>query len=255
MRGSILLAATLGATLAHGQAVNVRGSGGWGYDSTYNRQYNVNRQVTVTGTIAGKVSGSPIRGMEQAMSIVVRTAPRRTVTVDVGPRWFVAQQVAKLNVGERVKIIGSRGGRDGAVIARQIVTTKNGRVLALRDRAGYPYWVAYRSAPSAPTGAMDNANTIAGTITGLDTVTVDGMPMAAYVVNTPNGPVTVATAPQWFMNRQDYVIHPGAYVSVITNGPALDLGNGVIVANSLYTGGNTFVFRNGGVPIWNGWGG
>jgi len=237
---------------AFGQEVVIRGSGGYGLDSPYNKLYDTNRQIVITGKVTGKSFAAPIKGMGEAMSILVKTPKNGTIQVDLGPRWFVADQLARVNIGDKVKVIGSDVRIDGnrVILAKQIVNPK-GKVLALRDYGGAPYWSASRQ------GVATNipADAVSGTVLSSGMVTVDEIPMVNYVVQTPNGNVNVVTAPDWYWNHQDVTIGPGAAVRILGVNRVVQAGPGLFIANTIYSGGNTFTLRNNGIPVWNGWGG
>jgi len=245
-----ILALSVAASAAYGQAVVVRrgGSGGYGYDSPYNQLYNRSTQVTLSGRVVGKAKTKPMPNMAEGMNILVRQNNGQTVQVDVGPTWFVKDQFARVNVGDRVRVIGSRVniGNQRVVLARQIVNSK-GRVLALRDLRGNPYWSAGRGEI-----AQIPSNAVQGTIVRADTFLIDGVNQVGYVVDTVNGPVNMVVAPEWYLNRQDLVFTPGQNVAITGARRAFQAGPYVTVVDSVYTGNNVFVFRNGGVPVWNG---
>lgn len=250
MKTFTLLAVAAVATSAFGQAVRI--GGGYEPDSPYNRLYNRNHEVTFTGKVTGKLYNSPIKGMEQGMTLLVKTPKNGTQSVELGPRWFVAQQVAKVNLGDRVKVIGSPARLNGSnvIMAKQIVNSKNA-VLALRDLSGQPYW-SIRRTPSAVAQAPDNA--ISGTILSSSTVPYDNVPMASYVLQTPTGNVNFVTAPTWYWGRQGGNVLPiGSQVQIVGSAGVYRTSPNVYVADSVYSGGNVYVLRNGGIPVWNGW--
>lgn len=251
MKNFAILAVAAMAVGASAQEVVVRGSGGYGSGSAYNRLYNVNKQVQFTGKVVGKSFAAPMKGMAEGMSILVKTPKTGTLQVDLGPRWFVADQFARVNVGDQVKVIGSDSQVNGrrVIIAKQVVNPK-GKVLALRDLGGSPYWVASRK--GTPNDIPNDALT--GTIVSSNTITLDNVPMVGYVVQTPNGNVNVVTAPSWYWNRQDFTLNPGVGVQIVGVNRMIQAAPGVFIADSIYTGGNTIVLRNGGVPVWQGWG-
>lgn len=252
MKTYSVLALLAVAGAAFGQEVVVRGSGGYGIDSPYNKLYDTHHQIIISGKVTGKTFAAPIKGMAEAMSILVKTAKGGTVQVDLGPRWFVSDQLARINVGDKVRVIGSDVRIDGnrVILARQIVNPK-GKVLALRDMGGVPYWSAVR------TGVATNipSNAVSGTVLSSGMVTVDQTPMVSYVVQTPTGNVNVVTAPDWYWNRQDITIGPGASVQILGVNRVYQAGPGLFIANTIYSGNNTFTLRNSaGIPVWNGWG-
>lgn len=66
--------------------------------------------------------------------------PRETLTVLVGPNWFVEAQGFKIAALDRVEVTGSRIMLDGnpTILAAQM--KKGGRVLKVRDDKGTPLW-------------------------------------------------------------------------------------------------------------------
>jgi len=252
MRVQISILLGLAAVTSFGQAVIVKGSGGYGMDSPYNRQYDRRHEVVIDGKITGKMFSAPMHGMAEAMSLVMKTNKGTSVTVGVGPRWFVANQSAHINVGDSVRIIGSPATINGKqmVLAKQIVTKKNDKVLAVRDINGSPYWILSRVASNQK--APDNAE--GGTVLSTNTMNYQGTPYAGYVLQTPNGNVNILTAPQWYMNGQDQIIQPGAYVQFVRSAQPINLGNNVFLADTMFSNGSTMVFQNNGVPVWYGYG-
>lgn len=259
MKKTLAIAASLLAPLAFGQAVSLRGSGGYGVDSAYNRLYTNRTLVRFSGVVTGKIKAAPMNGMAEGASILVRVPKKGVVAVDLGPTWFIQNQRAKINVGDHVRVVGSKVRLPGQylVLARMIV--KKNQVLALRDASGVPYWDATARAQQIAAANANNANAnnmIQGTIGGTQVFTIDNQPYVGYVVNTGNGGSTmVALAPQWFMNGQDVTFLPGQHISVV-GGPAIQIGGGmtgstVVVANSIYGPSGGLVLRNpDGSPVW-----
>lgn len=252
MKTSFLIAGSLAVALTHGQAVRMSGSGGYGLDSPFNTQYRANRQIVFTGKVIGKSTFIPRPGMAPSDSIVVKVSGRKTYQVELGPQWYVSNQVAKIKLGDRVRVIGAPANFDGVsvILAKNVVNTKNLLVLPLRDMVGAPYWVAQRPAQdtTVPT------NTIDGTVLSTNTTNYNGTPYVGYVLQTPTGNLNVLTAPQWYMQGQDYVINVGSNVRIVGGPAPVSLGNGVFLANSMYTNGSTITFMNNGVPVWYGYG-
>jgi hypothetical protein len=251
---SILAAAVALVAVAPAQTVRLTGSGGYGTASPYNRLYNRNRQISFTGRVVGKTIAAPMRGMAESVSLVVKSANGGTSQVELGPRWFVADQVARINVGDRVKVIGSKvrlGGNDNVILARQVVNPKN-RVLTLRDLSGAPYWSYVRQdrvAQDLPDGALS------GTILRDQTYTIDGTTYGGYVLQTSNGNVNIVTAPDWYLARQDFTFQPGAYVTVVSQGRPVQAAPNTFIADTIYGNGVTLVLSNGGVPLYQNFGG
>jgi hypothetical protein len=251
MRTYFALAAVLTASVGFGQAIVApKGSGGYGPDSSFTTAYDMTNQVVFSGKVVGKSTYKPANGMADATSILVKVKKGATVEVALGPQWYVSNQVAHVYVGEAVRVIGSSVtfGSSKLVLAKQIVNTENNHVLALRDLNGYPYWVARQS----PITAQIPANAIGGTVQSLNTVNINGVPYQGYVLQTQNGTLNVVTAPMWYANAQDYTIPVGTYTQVLTAPGPVSVGNGVVLANTMYSNGSAIVFQNNGIPVWYG---
>jgi len=67
-----------------------------------------------------------------------------TVSVHLGPAWFVENQDQQLAQGDEVVVAGSRVTQDDAmfVIAREV--RRGDAVLVLRDQSGQPAWRGWR---------------------------------------------------------------------------------------------------------------
>lgn len=245
----VLTALAALASVAPAQAVRLTGSGGYGVDSAYNRLYNRSRQIVFTGRVVGKSIAAPMPGMAESVSLIVKSPNGGNSQVELGPRWFVADQVAKINVGDRVKVIGSkvRMGSGYTILARQVVDPRN-RVLTLRDLGGAPYW-AYNRTTQVATNIP--ANAITGRVISNNTWTIDGQAWGGYTLETDNGNVQIVTAPDWYMQRQDFVFQPGANITVVGQSRPIWVAPNTYFADTIYGSGVTLVLSNGGVPVYN----
>lgn len=248
----VLTALVALASVAPAQTVRLTGSGGYGIDSQYNRLYSRSRQIVFTGRVVGKSISAPMPGMAESVSLVVKSPNGGNTQVDLGPRWYVADQVAKINVGDRVKVIGSkvRIGSGYTVLARQVVDPRN-RVLTLRDLGGAPYWAYNRPTPVAQ-NLPDNA--ITGRILRNETWTIDGQQWGGYTVETANGNVQIVTAPDWYLQRQDFTFQPGANITVIGQSRPIWVAPNTYFADTVYGNGVSLILSNGGVPVYNNFG-
>jgi len=249
---AIFAALALGA-IVHGQAVRAPKGDTPGSLDSFNRLYDTAHQTVFTGKVVGKSVVKDAAGAPNSMALLVKSK-NGNIQVQLGPQWFVSNQNAKVNVGDSVRVIGSNITWKGyhEVMAKQVVNLKNKSVLALRDLQGAPYWVAAR--PASQDRVADN--TLGGTVLSQGTTNYQGTPYTSYLLDTPNGNVNILTAPNWYMANQAYVIPVGAYVNVVT-GPVtpVGIGNGVVFANSMYSGGQNIVLQNNGYPVWYGYNG
>jgi hypothetical protein len=120
-----------------------RGSGGWGPGSDYGRMYDPKTVVTIEGEVLSVDTFMPTKGMSPGVHLTFKTADG-TVSVHLGPEWYIAGQDTKVGPGDKIQVKGSRVTFEGkpAIIAGQI--TKGAEVLLLRDDSGFPAWAGWR---------------------------------------------------------------------------------------------------------------
>jgi hypothetical protein len=120
-----------------------RGSGGWGMGGGYQRMYNPATVETVPGTVESIDRIAPMKGMNPGVHVTLKTE-KGTVSVHLGPEWYVERLDTKLAEGDSVEVKGSRITYDGkpAIIAAEV--KKGDAILKLRDENGIPAWAGWR---------------------------------------------------------------------------------------------------------------
>ena len=120
-----------------------RGSGGWGMGSQYNRMYNPATVETVSGTVESVDKVTPVKGMYYGIHLMVKT-DKETISVDLGPGWYIERLDTRIEKGDKVEVKGSRVTIAGkpAIIAAEV--KKGDNTLVLRDSAGIPAWAGWR---------------------------------------------------------------------------------------------------------------
>jgi len=236
------------ALIFGGQAINVSGSGGYGVDSQYNRLYRANHLTTISGTVTGKVKGTPLEGMAESATVLVRDRRKHVYSVDLGPSWYLNQQILKLNLGDKVSVTGCavKIGRQAVILAQQV--KRGNRILALRDRAGLPYWDPRRTGPTTSVAKNDPA--VTGNIVEVQTVDYQSQPYVSYVLDTANGRASVLVAPQWYYQHVDSPYQIGQGLTIY--GPSVQIGqNGFTQANTMIGPSGQWVLRDQfGNPVW-----
>jgi hypothetical protein len=128
---SVNLSAQKGGMNKRGAA---RGTG-----SQCNQMYNVNSVETITGEVVrvNKITGG--KGVSYGIHLLVKTN-KETISVHLGPCWFLDKQKVKINPNDKVTLKGTRIMFHGspAIIASEI--TKRNETLILRNKNGYPLW-------------------------------------------------------------------------------------------------------------------
>jgi hypothetical protein len=85
----------------------------------------------------------PMKGMSYGVHITVKT-DKETISVHMGPGWFIENQDVKIEPKDKVEVKGSKVTFDGkpAIIAAEV--KKGEEVLKLRDENGFPVWSGWR---------------------------------------------------------------------------------------------------------------
>jgi hypothetical protein len=125
------------------RGINWRGGGGWGTGTPYSRMYDPKTVVTVAGEVTRVDTITPLKGMSYGVHLVLKTKGE-TLSVHLGPAWYVENQDVRIDRGDKVEVLGSRISFDGkpAIIAAEV--KKGNAVLVLRDKEGSPMWSGWR---------------------------------------------------------------------------------------------------------------
>jgi hypothetical protein len=120
-----------------------RGSGGWGMNDPYQRNYNTATVETLSGVVESVDKVTPVKGMSAGIHLMVKT-DKGTISVDLGPEWYIERLDTKIEKGDKIEVKGSRVTFAGkpAIIAAEV--KKGDNVLILRDKAGIPAWSGWR---------------------------------------------------------------------------------------------------------------
>jgi len=125
------------------QGADWKGSGGWGMGGQYTRLYDVKTVETISGEILSVDKFNPQKGMSAGIHLKVKT-DKETISVHLGPVWYMEKQDVKLSPKDKIEVKGSRITFEGkpAIIAAEV--KKGDEILTLRDANGVPMWSGWR---------------------------------------------------------------------------------------------------------------
>lgn len=120
-----------------------RGTAGWGPGAPYARLYNPKTVEIISGEVVNLETLTPMQGMGYGVHILLR-ADKETISVHLGPVWYIENQDVGLKPGDKIQVRGSRIIFQGkpAIIAAEV--TKGDESLRLRDELGFPFWAGWR---------------------------------------------------------------------------------------------------------------
>jgi len=119
------------------------GSGGWGPKSQYGRTYNPATVESLGGEVINVEKFVPGKRMSYGIHLTLKT-DRETISIHLGPAWYLENQDIKIEAGDRIEVKGSRiiyAGKP-AIIAAKV--KKSDEILTLRDENGFPVWAGWR---------------------------------------------------------------------------------------------------------------
>lgn len=132
-----------GNTYASRGGMKWEGSGGWGAGAKYHTMYDMKTTASISGVVEKVERFTPERGMRHGVHLLVKT-DTETLSIHLGPAWFLEKQDIKIEAKDTVEVKGSRITFDGkpAMIAATI--KKGDNTLVLRDDAGIPVWAGWQ---------------------------------------------------------------------------------------------------------------
>jgi len=121
-----------------------RGSGGWGSTAGYNKMYSTATVLELKGTVEKVEKIIPEKGMSNGIHLVMKTDKKETISIHLGPEWFLDKQAIHFAVGDVIIVSGSKITYESkpAIIAKNI--KKGDDFLELRDDKGFTKWKGWR---------------------------------------------------------------------------------------------------------------
>jgi hypothetical protein len=122
-----------------GRMMKWRVSGGCGGSTPHNQMYNPQTIETINGEVISIDQIQPMGAMSSGIHLQVKTG-KETISVHLGPQWYLENQDMEIKPGDKVQITGSRVTFSGqpTIVASQV--KKGNTILTLRDENGFPVW-------------------------------------------------------------------------------------------------------------------
>jgi len=102
--------------------------------------YNPKTVETINGEVVSVTKMTPMKGMTAALHLMLKT-DKETVSVHLGPWWYLEKQKVKLEPKDTIEVKGSRVtfNEKPAIIAAEV--KKGTEVMRLREETGFPVWL------------------------------------------------------------------------------------------------------------------
>jgi hypothetical protein len=147
LAGTLIMALVAAAAWAEQGPQDTRGGGAPGRGHHW---YDPTKAETIKGQVVQVTEFESRNGMHKAVGLTVN-AGGKTVTVHLGPQFYLEKQQFKIADGDQVEITGVRTMRGDQEIFVAGQVKKGGQVLKLHDENGRPLWAGQGPGPaSAP---------------------------------------------------------------------------------------------------------
>ncbi len=255
-----------------------RGPRGWGAGNQYCLAYKPDTAVTISGELISVEKTVPRKGMFYGIHLIVKTG-EETITVHLGPGWYVEGQGIMFEPEDKLEITGSKVTFDEeqVIIASEVM--RGDEVLELRDGNGIPAWSGWRKGSDSrlfnqrgmcwigtcgcgscfqycSIYSPNTIETIYGDVLSIEKVT-SGKRMSYgvhLIVKSDEENISVRLGPEWYMENQGFTINPDDKVE-IKGHRISDRGEPAIIAAEIKKGDKVLKLRDeNGLPFWRGQG-
>jgi hypothetical protein len=126
-----------------------RGNGWCNNTNNYNNMFDPKTIEEFKGSVVSVENITPEKGMSTGVHLKVKNEKNETVSVHLGPSWYIDNQDIQFAKGDAISVKGSRVTYNNApaVIAQSI--GKGDDMLLLRDAQGMPNWNGWRKGNQA----------------------------------------------------------------------------------------------------------
>ncbi len=249
---------------------------GWGPGNQYCLVYKPDTTETISGEVISVEKTVPRKGMFYGVHLMVKTA-EKTVSVNLGPGWYIENQGIIIEPEDKVEITGSKVTFEGEQVIIASEVKKGDEVLKLRDGNGIPAWSGSRKGsnvrpfnqrglcwigtcgcgPCIQYCSIYSPNmleTVYGDVVSVEKATSGrGMSYGVHlVVKSDEETLSVRLGPEWYMEDQGFTINPDNKLE-IKGYRISDRGEPAIIAAEVKKGDEILKLRDeNGLPFWRG---
>lgn len=147
-----LLFLMLSSSYAHEQQ-DWRGTGGWGSGHPYQRMYSPKAIEIYAGEVVAVDTVIPMKGMSPGVHLILLTKEKKSISVHLGPAWFIERLDTQIMKGDTIEVTGSmvimtvekepaKTTYEHTLLAQSV--KKGDKILELRDVTGEPVWSGWK---------------------------------------------------------------------------------------------------------------
>ena len=117
-----------------------KGNGAWWQNTKSDRLFDATTIVSLNATIENVERVTPESGKGQGLHLTATTENMESISIHLGPTWFLDNQEIKFKKGDQIFITGSKVTYKNTPAIIAVEVEKGDMVLQLRDRNGFPTW-------------------------------------------------------------------------------------------------------------------
>ncbi len=279
MKILILLMLLVAVFASPGESFAQRGMGrggprGWGPGKQYCLVYKPDTVETISCEVISVAKVSPRSRTFYGVHLVVKNG-EETVSVHLGPGWYLEDQGIMFESEDKLEVTGSRITLDGEQVIIASEVNKGDEVLELRNGNGIPVWSGWRKSsqlkplkqrglcwigtcccrPCTQYCSMYPPNmleTVYGDVVSVEELTQSrGMSKGVHLIlKTDEESFFVQLCSEWYLKDQGLTVNPDDKVE-ITGHRISGRGERVIIATEVKKGNEIFKLRDEvGLPFW-----
>ena len=115
----------------------------WSSSNQPNRIYDPKTVGTIAGEVVQVEKLASANGLNSGVHLQLKTG-NGTISVHLGPSWYLDNQEAQIQLNDRIEVTGSRITLDGKAVLLAAQVRKGDWILKLRDENGFPMWAGWR---------------------------------------------------------------------------------------------------------------
>jgi hypothetical protein len=127
-----------------------KGGNGWcNNNNNYNKTFNPQTLEEFKGSVVAIENITPEKGMSKGVHLKVKNDKNETMSVHLGPSWYLDNQDIQFAKGDMIVVNGSRITYQNAPAIVAMTVVKGDDVLVLRNNQGNPTWNGSRKGGQA----------------------------------------------------------------------------------------------------------
>jgi hypothetical protein len=105
--------------------------------------FNPKTVETISGEVVNVGKITPNKCSSYGIHLMVKT-DKETISVHVGPGWYIENQDTKIEPKDKIEVKGSRIIYEDKPVIIATEIKKGGDILTLRNAKGFPVWSGWR---------------------------------------------------------------------------------------------------------------